>query len=282
MLWSGKPISGCENASTSGGTVVDYGRLLVATARQPKEKRAKGESRPRRARDSLNRETILAAAEKIALRDGLDALTFQEIGDELQAHPTSIYRHFKDKDELLLELVDGLRARSYGGSVTPTDDWRADLRTISQRVREHYLRYAPFAQQMVMRTTRRPVEFSNVEFTLDAVRRAGVDDDEVAAVQRALGNFVRAVASLEAAFHTLDPDVRRRDELAWQVEYRQLDPEKYPTIAHFADHLPNLGSPIAFDLGMEMMLDAIEVRAARSRARQGVDQTGDEPGPLGE
>ncbi|MCX4904903.1 TetR/AcrR family transcriptional regulator [Streptomyces sp. NBC_00878] len=254
----------------------------MAAARQSKEKRSNGETKPRRARDSLNRETILAAAEKIALRDGLDALTFQEIGAALEAHPTSIYRHFRDKDELLLELVDSLRARSYGGSVAPTDDWRADLRTIAERVREHYLRYAPFAQQMVMRTTRRPMEFSNVEFTLDAVRRAGVPDDEVASVQRALGNFVRAVASLEASFHALDPDVQRRDELAWQVEYRQLDPEKYPTIAHYAERLPNVGGPVAFDVGLEMMLDAIEMRAQRSRARQSVDQSGDEPDPLAE
>ncbi|WP_218041318.1 TetR/AcrR family transcriptional regulator [Acrocarpospora macrocephala] len=254
----------------------------MASARQSKENRSKGETRPRRARDSLNREMILAAAEKIALRDGLDGLTFQELGAELEAHPTSLYRHFKDKDELLLELVDGLRARSYGGTLTPTDDWRADLRAISQRVREHYLRYAPFAQQMVMRTTRRPVEFSNVEFTLDAVRRAGVDDDEVALVQRALGNFVRAVASLEAAVHALDPEVRRRDELAWQVEYRQLDPDSYPTIAHYAERLPSLGGPGAFDIGLEMMLDAIEVRAERSRARQRVEQSGDEERSLGE
>lgn len=255
---------------------------LVASTRQSKETGAKGEARPRRARDSLNREVILAAAEKIALRDGLDALTFQELGTELKAHPTSLYRHFKDKDELLLELVDGLRARSYGGTVTPTDDWRADLRDIAQRVREHYLRYAPFAQQMVMRTTRRPTEFSSVDFTLDAVRRAGVADEEVAVVQRAFGSFVRSVASLEAAVHALDPEVRRRDELAWQVEYRQLDADTYPAIAHHADRLPSLGGPSAFDVGLEMMLDAIEVRAERSRARQRVDQSGDEPGPVGE
>ncbi|MFC4947964.1 TetR/AcrR family transcriptional regulator [Pseudonocardia sp. GCM10023141] len=255
----------------------------MTVARQPNNRRSKPGGpktapRARRPRDSLSQETILAAAEEIALRDGLHALTFQAIGDALGAHPTSLYRHFRDKDELVLELVDGLRARSYGGTVTATDDWRADMRTISQRVREHYVRYAPFAQEMVMRTTRRPVEFANVEFTLDALRRAGLDDDEVVVMQRALGNFVRSVASLEAATLALEPDVRRRDELAWQVEYRQLDPETYPTIAELADRLPSLGAPEAFDVGLELMLDAIEMRAARSRARRGesVEHPGDE------
>lgn len=259
----------------------------MTVARQPEDRRVKpgtspAEPKARRPRDSLSQETILAAAEEIAMRDGLGALTFQAIGDALGAHPTSLYRHFRDKDELLLELVDRLRARSYGGTVTATDDWRCDLRTISQRVREHYVRYAPFAQEMVMRTTRRPVEFSNVEFTLDALRRAGLDDDEVVVVQRAFGNFVRAVASLEAATLALEPAVRKRDELAWQVEYRQLDPDGYPTINALADRLPSLGAPVAFDVGLEMMLDAIELRAAASRERraatggQGVEHPGDE------
>ncbi|SEP53129.1 TetR/AcrR family transcriptional regulator [Amycolatopsis saalfeldensis] len=249
-------------------------------ARQGKQQPKAGGARPRRPRDSLSREAILEAAEKIALRDGLGGLTFQAIGAELDAHPTSMYRHFRDKDDLLLELVDGLRARSYGGTVTATDDWRHDLRTISQRVREHYVRYAPFAQEMVMRTTRRPVEFSNVEFTLDALRRAGLDDEEAVVVQRAFGNFVRAVASLEAAFLALEPEVRKRDELAWQVEYRQLDAGQYPVIADCADLLPNLGSPVAFDTGLEMMLDSIELRAQKSLQRkgigEGVEQAGDQ------
>ena len=255
----------------------------MADARQGKRQPKTAGGRPRRPRDSLSREAILEAAEKIALRDGLGGLTFQAIGAELDAHPTSMYRHFRDKDELVLELVDGLRVRSYGGPATPTDDWRADLRMMAQRVRENYVRYAPFAQEMVMRTTRRQSEYSNVEFTLDALRRAGLDGEEAVVVQRAYGNFVRAVASLEAAFQALEPEVRRKDELAWQVEYRQLDPEKYPTIADLADLLPSVGSPVAFDTGLEMMLDAIELRAAKSRQRrgigEGVQQPGDEDRP---
>ncbi|WP_051792944.1 TetR/AcrR family transcriptional regulator [Amycolatopsis jejuensis] len=256
----------------------------MAGAGQHKPRPKAGAPRARRPRDSLSREAIVGAAEKIVLRDGLAGLTFQAIGDELGAHPTSMYRHFRDKDDLLLELVDSLRARSYGGTLTATDDWREDVRKFAQLVREHYVRYAPLAQDMVMRTTRRPVEFSNVEFNLDALRRAGLEDAEAVVVLRALGNFIRSVASLEAAFLTLEPEVRKRDELAWQVEYRQLDPEQYPAIARCSDLLLSLGSPVAFDTGLEMMLDAIELRAAKSRARrgEGVEHAGDEDPAGGE
>ncbi len=225
-------------------------------------------AKSRRPRDSLSRETILAAAETIAERDGLNGLTFQAIGDELNAHPTSMYRHFRDKDDLLLELIDNLRARSYGGTVLATNDWRNDLRAISKQVHEHYLRYPEFAQQMAMRTTRRPVEFANVEFVLDAMRRAGVSDADAVRYQRAFGNLVRSMASIEAAFLALEPAVRRNDELAYQIEYRQLDPEQFPNIARVADPMPGIGDPTAFDTALELLLDAIELRVARASTSQ--------------
>lgn len=225
------------------------------------KRRSGSASRPRRPRDSLNRETILAAAEELAAGGGFDALTFQAIGDKLQAHPTSIYRHFRDKDELLLELVDSLRARSYLDHLVASDDWLDDLRRHAQMIRAHYLRYPKFALEMAMRTTRRPTEFRNVEFALDAMHRGGIPDEEAVVLMRALGDFIRSAASAEASYRALDPEVRQRDEVAWQVEYRQLDPEQYPNITRVADRLLNLGDPAGFDTALELMLEAIAGRA---------------------
>jgi AcrR family transcriptional regulator len=229
-------------------------------------------TRKRRPRDSLSRSVILAAAEEIAVRDGLDKLTFSALGKALDAHATSIYRHFRDKDELVLELIDSLRAKSYGGTLQPSDDWRADLRRIAEAVHEHYLRYPSFAHQMAMRTTRRPTEFSNVEFSLDAMRRAGLDDDEAVIAARVFGNFVRAVSALEASLHALPEETRAMDELAWGLEYRNLPDEEFPTIARLSDKLLSLGDPRLFSEGLEMFLDSIELRARRARSRTDGDE----------
>lgn len=222
--------------------------------------------RSRRPRDSLSREVILAAAEELATDGGFDALTFQAIGDKLRAHPTSIYRHFRDKDELLLELVDSLRARSYLSDLVTSDDWLDDLRRHAQLIRAHYLRYPRFALEMAMRTTRRPTEFRNVEFALDAMRRGGFPDEEAVVLIRALGDFIRSAASAEAAYRALDPAVRQQDEIAWQVEYRQLDAAEYPNITRVADKLLNLGDPAGFDAALELMLEAVAARAGRASA----------------
>ena len=88
---------------------------------------ARAAAKRRLPRGSLSREIILAAATTIAQRDGLDGLTFQALGAELGAHPTAVYRHFRDKDELTLGLVDALNAEALAALGEPTGDWVADL-----------------------------------------------------------------------------------------------------------------------------------------------------------
>lgn len=222
---------------------------------------ARSATRPRRARDSLSRDIIVAAAEHVAERDGMGGLTFQAIGEELGAHPTSIYRHFRDKDELLLELIDTLRQRSFAGKLTATDDWVDDLRRLAYAIHDHYMRYPQFAVQMAVRTTRRQSEFANVEFVLGALARAGFPPEEAALYSRAMGNLVRSTSSLEASLHALPPDMLTADELSWQVEYRQLDPERYPNITAAGAALRSVADPHAFETVFELFLESLERRA---------------------
>lgn len=218
-------------------------------------------AKKRRPRDSLSRAVIIEAAETIAVRDGLEGLTFGALGEELSAHSTSIYRHFRDKDELLLELIDTLRDKSYGSELVSSGDWREDLRLSAHLIHQHYLRYPGLALQMAARTTRRPREFKNVEFALDALRRAGLDDDTAVVASRIFGNFVRSVSALEASLNALPEEIRTMDELSWKVEYRQLPADEFPNIARVSDKLLSLGDPHLFYDGVEVLLEAIAAQA---------------------
>jgi AcrR family transcriptional regulator len=218
-------------------------------------------ARQRRARDSLSREIIVAAAEAVVERDGLDRLTFQSIGEELNAHPTSIYRHFRDKDELLLELIDTLRARSYAGAMVETDDWVADLRAQAHLIHEHYMRYPEFALQMAIR---RPTDFNSVEFSISALRRGGYGPEEAALYSRALGQLVRSATSIQAALEILPEDIKEADELTWQRDYRKLDPEAYPAITWVESNLPGIRDPRAWETALDLLLESIERRAPRT------------------
>ncbi|WP_029370985.1 TetR family transcriptional regulator [Mycobacterium sp. UM_WWY] len=58
----------------------------------------------------LNRAAIVAAARRIADRDGLAELTLRRIAGELGTGAASLYRHIADRQELLLLLVEDLVA----------------------------------------------------------------------------------------------------------------------------------------------------------------------------
>jgi len=232
-----------------------------------KKKRRSGSKSPRARmpRDTLNRAVIIDAGIAIAERDGLEGLTFQALGNELGAHATAVYRHFRDKDEFLLEVIDTLRDRSYGDTLVSTGDWRQDLRTIAASIRQHYLRYAPFAHEMSVRSTHRKAEFGNVEFALDALRRAGLSADDAVLYMRVFGNYVRAMSSFEAAVTSLDPELRAKDRVQMQVGSLALEPDQFPNLVHAASSLLAFDDPRVFDVGLEGILDAIEAHAAPGR-----------------
>ena len=60
----------------------------------------------KRARAKLSRSAILDAALAIVRQDGLDALTMRRVASDLEAGPMSLYRHVKDRDDLLLGMMD--------------------------------------------------------------------------------------------------------------------------------------------------------------------------------
>ncbi len=67
---------------------------------QKSARKAKGDGHLRRAE-------ILAAAERIFLAEGYEGATIRKIADEVGVSSTALYMHFKDKDEILLEICTG-------------------------------------------------------------------------------------------------------------------------------------------------------------------------------
>ena len=58
----------------------------------------------------LSRQAVVDAARLIVERDGIDALTMRRVAQELGSSAMAIYRHVRDKDELLVLLLDRLAA----------------------------------------------------------------------------------------------------------------------------------------------------------------------------
>ena len=66
---------------------------------------------------------------------------------------------------------------------------------------------------------------------------------------------------MDAALLDMDAETREADLRSWQVEYQSLPVETYPNINAVARHLPALDDPANFERALDLMIDALRMRA---------------------
>ncbi|WP_281985501.1 TetR/AcrR family transcriptional regulator [Thalassorhabdomicrobium marinisediminis] len=68
--------------------------------------KAQGAGRPRNSDSKLSKQSIIAAAMPIVQQNGVDALSFRVLADQLGVTPMAVTYHSGSKTELLADLVD--------------------------------------------------------------------------------------------------------------------------------------------------------------------------------
>jgi AcrR family transcriptional regulator len=131
---------------------------------------------PRPARASLSRAAILAAARDLVEREGFEALTMRGLAGVLGSGAMALYRHFRNRDELVDALLDDLL-----GTIPLTlddgDDWPAQLRRLARAHRALLLR-VPSAIPYFLATPRSGPQAARFgEVLLGVLHRAGFTDE---------------------------------------------------------------------------------------------------------
>ncbi|GGN79593.1 TetR family transcriptional regulator [Streptomyces albiflavescens] len=220
--------------------------------------------RSKRAGSQLTPDAIIDASLRIAARGSEDAFTVRRLGEELGADPTAIYRHFRDKDELLLSVADRTLAEVLD-SIPEGLDWKDRIRALAAGSLAVALKYPVVASAMASRTTRRANEFRVVELILGAVMEAGLEGAEAAVHYRMVGDSLLAYVGQQAAYLLFDPDARAGDESSWSREYRLVDPQGFPNITRLSAELPEVTDEQIFTTTVEALISAIEKRAETLR-----------------
>ncbi|WP_116020803.1 TetR/AcrR family transcriptional regulator [Thermomonospora umbrina] len=228
--------------------------------------------RRRRSLGFLTPERIVDTAMAIMERDGADALTFRRLGTELNVDHTAVLRHFGGKDDLLRAITDRLLDESLTG-FSPSPDWRDTLADLARRVRRACRTHPHAAALVACRTARRDAEFAGAEIVLGALRQAGLHGREAASCYRALVDVTLAYSAFEATQLTLPDDALAGDRRAWSREYVALPADRYPNIASVAPHLADVDAEDQFEVALELFLDAVELRAQRSRPNSGNERS---------
>ncbi len=200
---------------------------------------------------------ILRAAQEISDRDGLRALTLRRLGIELGVDATAMYRHFRDKAELISALIDEL-FRLEVDEPDPDTHWRTNLRTLMIQWWQIYRRHEGLAAAMAGQPDDEPQLFHLTEWTVRELIRAGVSDDELGLYHQTIYNHTVG-SGLVAALSPWLTDAELRDEQRRQ--YAALDARRFPSSAAVAPTIyPDTAK--VFEFSVEVLLDAIENRGA--------------------
>jgi AcrR family transcriptional regulator len=157
---------------------------------------------PRRFQTSsppLTRREIVDRAIHYADQGALDRLTIRRLADDLDVTPMALYRHVRDKDDLLEQVTDVLVARA--GLPDPALDWEVCLATLAHSLRG-VLRSQPAA---VAAYARRPqtsaAALSRLEVGLASLHDAGFPPDKAVEAYAAVHTYTIGFCALESTRH---------------------------------------------------------------------------------
>jgi len=197
-------------------------------------------SRRRRNRsDPLSSELIVERALDLTRREGAQALTMRRLGEELGVDPTAVYRHFRDKDELVLACMDRVVAMAYDALDPHLDvqDWRGVLRAVANQSWKACEAHPAIYSLAYHRTTGGPGERKMVELLLSTLARAGLSPRQAVLHYRTFADSMLAMCGMKAGAQSLETTLQEKDAGAWARIYAILPQEEYPAARAHAPHL---------------------------------------------
>jgi TetR/AcrR family tetracycline transcriptional repressor len=219
-------------------------------------------------RAGLSRDSVLAAARRIADEEGVDRLTMRRLAAELGVMPNALYTYFAHKEALLDALVDDLLAGiDLDGSWS--GDWRDGLVRIMDASRRLLLAHPRLLPVLIGRPGLGPNAARLGELCLGLLGRGGLEGARAVEAFRVLLAYSLGFAAFQAPRLALDAGARAaRAELA-EASFAGLPEDRFPRMHRLAGPLADPTGDREFHAGLAWLLDGIEAGAAQEgRARR--------------
>ncbi len=170
----------------------------------------------------LTRERVLEGALAVGEREGLRRLSMRLVASELDVSTMALYRHVKNKDDLL----DGLVERLLGELRLPEDSlpWDVRLRMLASEMRALASRRPELFGLLLQRRAVGSEAIRAREATLRALRDAGIDRKAADRLERLLSTVVMGFAFSEATGRFAGIDVDEEFDAALELLARLVVP----------------------------------------------------------
>jgi AcrR family transcriptional regulator len=220
-------------------------------------------ARTARRRVPLDREQVLRTALEIADEGGVEALTMASVGQKLGVEAMSLYRHVRNKQEILDGIVDIVFGEI---ELAPTrTNWKAAMRRRAISARTVLTRH-PWAIGLMESLARPgPANLRHHDAVLGVLHGAGFSSAKATRAYNLLNSYIYGFLLQEMSL-----PFRTREQVAdlGKTMLPQLPENEYPHLSRVAVDLAKSGFVYAneFEAGLDLILDTIETRI-RAKAR---------------
>jgi AcrR family transcriptional regulator len=207
-------------------------------------------------KEGLSRELVVAAAVRLADREGISAVSIRRVAGELEVRPMSLYSYFASKDDLIALMLDRVNGTLLLDDPLPSD-WREALRAIARCAWEAYLEHPWMLQVFGAGARVGPNQLRRAEQSATAVATLGVDPATAWNALQIVHEW-----TIGHALHT----VTLREDSQLQAHLAEADPIEFPRMAAVYADRQRADPDHSFDLGIDTVLDGIERRLLAVRA----------------
>jgi AcrR family transcriptional regulator len=217
----------------------------------------------RSARGSLSRAAIVAAALDLVTRDGFEALTMRGLANVLGSGAMALYRHFRNRDELVSALLDDLLG-TIPLALDDGDGWQAQLRQLA-RAHHALLLRVPSAVPYFLASPRSGPQAARFgEVLLRVLRRAGLTDEAAVGAFFTVLALNYGYASFEARRQQPGPsgDVTAERIRQAQVTLALLPEQEFPLTVALAAPLARFATTGAYyEFALDVLLAGMAERS---------------------
>ena len=186
---------------------------------------------------------------------GFANVSMRQVADDLRITATALYHHFPNKDGLL----DAVAERIYDSIPRPDPGlpWTLRLRQLVLDQQRVHLDHPGLAHFALVRHSRSTAAFRWLDSILEVLHEGGLDDDDVVACLNQIGFLQNPLIYLDAPERVFEAQTSLMDPSHRRV---LAQPERFPYLARMADKVPGRPYEANFELALDTVIAALEVR----------------------
>ncbi|MFI2077303.1 TetR/AcrR family transcriptional regulator [Streptomyces triculaminicus] len=186
-------------------------------------------------------EEILDTAAELLRTSDAESFSVRKLAAALGTDSSSLYRHFRNKTELLRAVADRVLLATMDG-YHPEGDWKQRVTALALRLRETFGEQPQLAAIWGRYGSGGTGSRLVMEELLQALRTSGLPDQEIPARYHRIVILLAALIASEAGISTITPEEYEQGMEQFRVAVLGADPERFPALAHFARDIRPLGA----------------------------------------